>query len=125
VNSIQLLEVLIMTQSTHRLSLARIEQAADIIDPVFLNSPQFVCEPLSEALGTHLALKIETLNPIRSFKGRGADLLVSQVNAYAHSDPYKIHNPTTHPLPIEIDYNIALLSSEFYVAADRCYYRSS
>jgi threonine dehydratase len=79
VNSTQLLEVLIMTQSTHRLSLERIEQAADIIDPVFLNSPQFVCEPLSEALDTHLALKIETLNPIRSFKGRGADLLVSQV----------------------------------------------
>jgi len=26
-----------------------------------------------------LALKVETLNPIRSFKGRGADLLVSQV----------------------------------------------
>ncbi len=68
-----------MTQSTHRLSLERIEQATDIIDPVFLNSPQFVCEPLSEALDTHLALKIETLNPIRSFKGRGADLLVSQV----------------------------------------------
>jgi threonine dehydratase len=68
-----------MTQSKHRLSIERIEQAAKIIDPVFLNSPQFVCEPLSEELGKRLALKIETLNPIRSFKGRGADFLVSQV----------------------------------------------
>jgi len=68
-----------MTQSTHRLSIERIEQATKIIDPVFLNSPQFVCEPLSEELGKRLALKIETLNPIRSFKGRGADFLVSQV----------------------------------------------
>lgn len=68
-----------MMPSTHRLSLERIEQAAKIIDPVFLNSPQFVCEPLCEKLGKHLALKIETLNPIRSFKGRGADFLVSQI----------------------------------------------
>lgn len=68
-----------MMQSTHRLSIERIEQAAKIVDPVFLNSPQFVCEPLSEELGKRLALKIETLNPIRSFKGRGADFLVSQI----------------------------------------------
>ena len=73
-----------MTQSTHRLSIERIEQAARIIDPVFLHSPQFVCEPLSDELGTRLALKIETLNPIRSFKGRGADFLVSQVKNDAH-----------------------------------------
>ncbi len=65
--------------STHRLSIERIEQAAQTIDPVFLNTPQFVCEPLGQQLGTRLALKIETLNPIRSFKGRGADFLVSQV----------------------------------------------
>lgn len=68
-----------MMQSIHRLSIERIEQAAKMVDPVFLNSPQFVCEPLSEELGKRLALKIETLNPIRSFKGRGADFLVSQI----------------------------------------------
>jgi threonine dehydratase len=68
-----------MTRSHHRLSLARIEEAARIIDPLFLNSPQFVCEPLSEALGVRLLLKIETLNPLRSFKGRGADYCVSQL----------------------------------------------
>jgi threonine dehydratase len=49
-----------------------------VIDPVFLNSPQYEYEPLNEVLGCRVILKIETQNPIRSFKGRGADLLVSQ-----------------------------------------------
>jgi threonine dehydratase len=70
-----------MMQSSHRLSVERIEQAAKVIDPVFLNSPQFLCEPLNEELSKRLALKIETLNPIRSFKGRGADFLVSQIKS--------------------------------------------
>ena len=72
-----------MTPSAHRLSLERIEQAAQIIDPVFLHSPQFICEPLGDALGVRLVLKIETLNPLRSFKGRGADYCVSQLPADA------------------------------------------
>ena len=62
----------------HRLSLARIEQAATIIDPVFLRSPQFDCEPLSQALPCRLTLKVETLNPLRSFKGRGADFFMRE-----------------------------------------------
>lgn len=68
-----------MTRSTHRFSLERIEYAARCIDPVFLHTPQFVSEPLSGEIGTRVALKIEILNPIRSFKGRGADFLVSQL----------------------------------------------
>ena len=66
----------------HRLSLEAIERAAQTIDPVFLNSPQFESEPLSAAVGTRLTLKVETLNPIRSFKGRGADFFVRE-NAQA------------------------------------------
>jgi threonine dehydratase len=60
-----------------RLSLSDVEKAVQLIDPVFLNSPQFLNEPLSDSLGCQLTLKIETLNPVRSFKGRGADLLVT------------------------------------------------
>jgi threonine dehydratase len=67
-------------QTGSRLSLDRIEQAARVIDPVFLRTPQFVCEPLSDLLGVRLALKIETLNPIRSFKGRGTEWLTSQLS---------------------------------------------
>ena len=61
----------------HRLRLENVLRAAALIDPVFLNSPQFNCEPLSEALGCPLTLKLETANPIRSFKGRGAGYLVA------------------------------------------------
>jgi len=48
-----------------------------LIDPVFLGSPQYVCEPLGEVLGVSLTLKVETLNPIRCFKGRGASYCVA------------------------------------------------
>ena len=61
----------------HRLKLENIRRAASLIDPVFLNAPQFDCEPLSEALACRLTLKLETANPIRSFKGRGAGYLIA------------------------------------------------
>jgi threonine dehydratase len=63
---------------THRLSLEAIERASRTIDPVFRNTPQYECEPLSAALGVTTTLKVETLNPIRSFKGRGADFFVRE-----------------------------------------------
>jgi threonine dehydratase len=65
--------------STRRIALERIEAAARAIDPVFLHTPQWVCEPLGEELGARVALKAEILNPIRSFKGRGADWLVQNL----------------------------------------------
>ncbi|HMG56072.1 MAG TPA: pyridoxal-phosphate dependent enzyme [Kofleriaceae bacterium] len=61
----------------HRLSLDRIAEAARTIDPVFLRTPQYVCEPLAELAGCRLTIKVETANPIRSFKGRGADFTVA------------------------------------------------
>ena len=64
----------------HRLSLERIEEAATVIDPVFLHSPQFENEPLSKVLGCDLTLKVETNNPIRSFKGRGADFFLTKIS---------------------------------------------
>jgi threonine dehydratase len=60
----------------HRLKLADIYRSRDVIDPVFLNSPQYDCEPLSKALGCTLTIKLDFTNPIRSFKGRGASFLV-------------------------------------------------
>jgi threonine dehydratase len=61
----------------HRLSLDRIREAARTIDPVFLHTPQYVCEPLGDSLGVRVLLKVEILNPIRSFKGRGASYFIS------------------------------------------------
>ena len=62
----------------HRLKLENIRRAAGLIDPVFLNAPQFDCAPLGEALACRVTLKLETANPIRSFKGRGAGYLVAR-----------------------------------------------
>jgi threonine dehydratase len=65
------------------ISVERIREAADVIDPVFLNTPQFVCEPLSEQLGVTCVLKVECVNPIRSFKGRGTDYLLHRLGHHA------------------------------------------
>ena len=64
-----------------RLSLDHIEIASRVIDAVFRSTPQFESQPLSSALGMELVLKVETINPIRSFKGRGADYFVSDLSA--------------------------------------------
>jgi threonine dehydratase len=69
---------------THRLSLLRIAQAATIIDPVFLDSPQFRPESLERRLGCRLVVKVETVNPIRSFKGRGTEYLTASLSASSH-----------------------------------------
>ncbi|MGH9162874.1 MAG: threonine ammonia-lyase [Vicinamibacteraceae bacterium] len=63
------------------ISLAGIEEAAKTIDPVFTNTPQFVDEQLSAALGRHVLVKVETTNPVRSFKGRGADFMMQRLEA--------------------------------------------
>jgi len=65
---------------SHRLSLERIAQAATLIDPVFLGSPQFRAESVEGQLGCRLVVKVETLNPIRSFKGRGAEYLAASLD---------------------------------------------
>jgi len=62
---------------TRRLSLERIGEAARIIDPVFLDSPQFLAESLGSDLGCRLLVKVETVNPIRSFKARGTEVLTA------------------------------------------------
>jgi threonine dehydratase len=62
--------------SDRDLDLARIEEAARIVDPVFRESPQFVSDELCAALGRNVLVKIETANPVGSFKGRGASFLM-------------------------------------------------
>jgi threonine dehydratase len=48
-----------------------IRDASAAIDPVFTGSPQFLHDGLSARLGVPVVVKVETVNPIRSFKGRG------------------------------------------------------
>lgn len=63
----------------HRLKIENIREAARVIDPVFLNTPQYHADSLSRSLGAKILVKVETANPIRSFKGRGAEYLASKL----------------------------------------------
>jgi threonine dehydratase len=62
-----------------RLDLARIKAAKEQISPEFRDTPQFFCPPLSDLLRCELILKLETANPIRSFKGRGTEVVTSRI----------------------------------------------
>jgi threonine dehydratase len=55
---------------------AAIRAAHTAIDPAFTNSPQYVHDGLSRRLGVPVIVKVETVNPIRSFKGRGTWIVV-------------------------------------------------
>ena len=55
------------------LNLDSIARAAVEIDPVFRNTPQFEADALGRRVNARILLKVETVNPIRSFKGRGTD----------------------------------------------------
>jgi threonine dehydratase len=62
-----------------RLSLERIRNARLVISPAFKHTPQIEFESLSKHLSARVQLKIETLNPIRSFKGRGVETFFDSV----------------------------------------------
>lgn len=66
-----------MPPAACRLSVERIARARAIIDPVFLESPQFHAEPLDQPTCARVVVKVETINPIRCFKGRGAEFFVA------------------------------------------------
>jgi threonine dehydratase len=73
-----------MSRRNYRVTLDNVVKAVPLIDPVFLNTPQYVNDRLSQLLGMVLITKVETLNPIRCFKGRGADLLVKKTKPGTH-----------------------------------------
>ncbi|MFJ9249359.1 threonine/serine dehydratase [Streptomyces sp. NPDC101776] len=60
-----------------RLDTARIRAARHVIDPVFLDSPLYRCEALEPGLGCAVSIKLETANPVRSFKARGTEVIAS------------------------------------------------
>lgn len=60
-----------------RLDTARIEAARRVIDPVFLDTPLYRCEALGPELGCTVSVKLETANPVRSFKARGTEVVAS------------------------------------------------
>jgi threonine dehydratase len=50
-----------------------------VIDPVFLGTPLYRCEALESVLGCAVSIKLETANPVRSFKARGTEVIASQL----------------------------------------------
>jgi threonine dehydratase len=60
-----------------RLDTARIHAARSLINPIFLDTPLYRCEALEADLGCRVSIKLETVNPVRSFKGRGTELVVN------------------------------------------------
>jgi threonine dehydratase len=67
-----------------QLDVKRIAAARAAISPVFLDSPQYESASLNGVLGCRLLAKVETQNPISSFKARGAYFLVSQLTERPH-----------------------------------------
>jgi len=59
-----------------QLEPAAVRAAVARIPPVFRSSPQYVNEVLSARLGDPIVVKVEAVNPIGSFKGRGTWLAV-------------------------------------------------
>lgn len=62
-----------------RLDTVRIRAAREVIDPLFLDTPLYRCEALEPALGCALSIKLETANPVHSFKARGTEVVASQL----------------------------------------------
>ena len=60
-----------------RLRLDRVRAVVGAIDPAFLDTPALPCAPLGQVLGCSVTLKVETLNPVRSFKGRGTEAVAA------------------------------------------------
>ncbi len=60
-----------------RLDTARIRAARRVIDPIFLDTPLYRCEELEPDLGCTVSIKLETANPVRSFKARGTEVVAS------------------------------------------------
>ncbi len=60
-----------------RLDMARIRAARRVIDPVFLDTPLYRCQALEPGLGCAVSIKLETANPVRSFKARGTEVIAS------------------------------------------------
>ncbi|HEV8252843.1 MAG TPA: pyridoxal-phosphate dependent enzyme [Candidatus Limnocylindria bacterium] len=62
-----------------RVTAETIRSAHQRIPSAFRDSPQFISEPLSEQIGLAVVVKLETPNPIGSFKGRGTWLALSDL----------------------------------------------
>jgi threonine dehydratase len=57
------------------------------LHPAFRNAPQYVHDGLSGLAGTDILLKVESVNPIRAFKGRGTWLAIEALAGQGRVGP--------------------------------------
>jgi len=62
-----------------RLDTGRIREVRRLIDPMFLDTPLYHCEALDPSLGCMVSIKLETANPVRSFKARATEVVTSRL----------------------------------------------
>lgn len=74
-------------EARRRIRLDGIAAAARAMDSAFARTPQLVSDALSERLGMRMLCKVETLNPIRSFKGRGTHNLLRRMEMEGIAGP--------------------------------------
>ena len=60
-----------------RLDTGRVLAARRVINPIFLDTPLYRCQALEVDLGCKVSIKLETANPVGSFKARGAEVVAS------------------------------------------------
>ncbi|WP_020668675.1 threonine ammonia-lyase [Amycolatopsis nigrescens] len=72
-----------MTTTQTPLSLDKIAGASAVIDRRLRDTPQYVDEQLTAAIGKEVLVKFETVNPLRSFKGRGASFILHELGLAA------------------------------------------
>jgi threonine dehydratase len=74
------------TAGEARISPERIERAAAAASPAFAHTPQVSLSRSAVPAGTaaEIVCKVETVNPIRCFKGRGAEELVRRLGPGRH-----------------------------------------
>lgn len=67
-----------------RSDAADLDRAHDALPPGVRDTPQYVDPALSRAIGRDVAIKLECFNPVRSFKARGAHILLDTVSDGTH-----------------------------------------
>lgn len=70
-----------------RIRVEGIAAAARAMDPAFAHTPQFESDALSARLRMRMLCKLELLNPIRSFKGRGTHNLLRRLEMEGAGGP--------------------------------------
>ena len=72
-----------------RLEIKRIEAAAGKINPVFLNSPHYVCDSISRALGCRIVWKVETIFAWKPLFPHDLEALRPAGQSPRHAQPFQ------------------------------------